>query len=640
MRSTNINLLSLSARIRAMINQRKNLKKILGIILLVIVGACAAPVRESYAAVGSCPMATLNFSKTSYSAGEAMTLQGSDTSGSTYHICIYSPSGVRSIGTSGTMTITPSESGTWTGAIFVGSTGCGTTPGNCTKTVTVGTASGTGTTTGTGTAAGTGKAGLDLAYAYSIGSDTTSAVAVGLNSGLNYESTQGSGWSNLTGAGLKIISDYGDQLTRCYLFGFTGDSNLQCQFGAMTEAVVLTKWTAYLQSPLVQGNLGNIVAFNLSDDWYDEKKQAVGVGKKLFQDMTAAVHTYAPGHRSICTLTANTTYAHTAQGYSTFAAALNFSPSGCDMVGLYLYPTVNKQPLTNFTNAIAGLKINGLNPSVTPIIGIAESYNTTGAAVENEVKFMCDNGATSIGFWAYNTGMGLAASRSEDIRGGMSRGLQYCGGASSTPGTGTYTPGSGSYVPGTSSGGSGSGSYTDGGDYIPSQPYDGPAYYDPGMGVLPTDSGAPGASATAPPEGEHSPLFPGLGTSATTATATCGISTEGGGLVPCGRNTDNPKTSWNECDACDLCAFILMGQLSIEFLMEATGILAILFIIYAGFLYIFAVGKADKISKAKLMIKYILIGFVIVFTAWIVVNSILMIFGYIDPIGGSWHTVC
>jgi len=653
---------------------------------------------------------------------------------------------------------------------------------------------GTGASTGTGSSAGTGTtatggtstpgsttttavnkvtSGLDLAFAYSIGSDTASAVAVGLNSGLNYESTQGSGWSNLTGAGLKIISDYGDQLSRCYLYALSGDSNLQCQFGAMTEAAVMTKWNAYLQSSLVQGNLSNIVGFNLSDDWHSNG----GAAKKLFQDMTAAVHTYAPGHRSICTLSANTSYAHSAQSYSTFAATLNFSPTGCDMVGIYLYPTVNSQPLTNFTNAIAGLKIDGLNPSVTPIIGIAESYNTTGAAVEKEVKFMCDNGATSIGFWAYNTGMGTAAAKSEDIRGGMSRGLQYCGGSKggggstyspgsttttdasgttttttaddegnttttttdangnitttttdasgkvTSTGTGTTTTDANGNVTTTTTDSSGNTTTTtttaagnmtstttdssgkviatstgtastdengsliltttdsegntttttvDSTGYLTSSTVDSAGketsnstgttsvdmgssssvdnnvegndiyeYFDPTGALTKLLGLGAGEAALAPPPTAIAALFAALSQNApATAIDTCGSIEEKGGFLPCGRNYDDPDTAWNECDECSLCSMILMGQLSITFLIKFAAFAATLSIVFAGFVYVFALGKADLVRQAKMMIVYSLIGVIIIIFAWAIVDGILTTLGYIDPLGDSWYTVC
>jgi hypothetical protein len=83
-----------------------------------------------------------------------------------------------------------------------------------------------------------------------------------------------------------------------------------------------------------------------------------------------------------------------------------------------------------------------------------------------------------------------------------------------------------------------------------------------------------------------------------------------------------------------------MGQLSVEFMVELAAIAANLAIIFAGFLYIFATGETSLIAKAKLMVKYAIIGFVVVFAAWAIVNSFLTILGYIDPMGDEWYTVC
>jgi len=197
--------------------------------------------------------------------------------------------------------------------------------------------------------------------------------------------------------------------------------------------------------------------------------------------------------------------------------------------------------------------------------------------------------------------------------------------------------GDNTYIPGTGSGGTGPGAF-DNMDIIERTEI--PNYYDPGMAMTPTDPGLEYAPAAAPAEGILAPLFGELGPSSPNSIATCGVSTETGGLVPCGRNTDDPSTPWNECDKCDFCAAVLMGQLTIEFLLKIAGIAATLVIVLSGFLYMFAAGKSDTISKAKSMIKYTLIGFAVVFIAWTVINSLLTIMGYIDPIDGNWYTIC
>ena len=112
-----------------------------------------------------------------------------------------------------------------------------------------------------------------------------------------------------------------------------------------------------------------------------------------------------------------------------------------------------------------------------------------------------------------------------------------------------------------------------------------------------------------------------------------------GGLIPCGRGCDDPDTEWFEDAACTPCSLILMGQLVIEFLVKIAAVLALIAITFAGLLYIFAAGSSGTIEKAKSMIKHTLLGFILVFIAWAVVDSILITMGYIDPIGGEWHVI-
>jgi len=112
------------------------------------------------------------------------------------------------------------------------------------------------------------------------------------------------------------------------------------------------------------------------------------------------------------------------------------------------------------------------------------------------------------------------------------------------------------------------------------------------------------------------------------------------GLIPCGKSVNDPNTTlWNECDACTLCSLILMGQLIIEFLVKITAIFALISITFSGLLYMFAAGSSGTIEKAKSMMKYTLLGFVLVFIAWAIIDSILITMGYIDPIGGEWYIV-
>lgn len=198
---------------------------------------------------------------------------------------------------------------------------------------------------------------------------------------------------------------------------------------------------------------------------------------------------------------------------------------------------------------------------------------------------------------------------------------------------------------GTGSGSSGGGSSDDGdadddGATTTPSKTEIPAYWDPGKAVTETSMTTAVEPALSPEEKALQALYGPQGSSAPTATAICSTVDEQGGLIPCGRNTNSSQTTWNECDECDLCAMVLMGQLSIEFMFKIAAVAANLTIIFAGFLYIFATGEMSLIAKAKLVVKYTLIGFIVIFAAFVIVDTLLTIFGYIDPLGGDWHTTC
>lgn len=102
-----------------------------------------------------------------------------------------------------------------------------------------------------------------------------------------------------------------------------------------------------------------------------------------------------------------------------------------------------------------------------------------------------------------------------------------------------------------------------------------------------------------------------------------------GGLVPCGRLIDDTDTKEiDESKPCDMCAMFYMLKKILNFMTEVTFALAILILVISGLLYAFSVGDSGKIEKAKTAIYYVLIGLAIMFTAWIVISSLLKGLGY------------
>ena len=111
-----------------------------------------------------------------------------------------------------------------------------------------------------------------------------------------------------------------------------------------------------------------------------------------------------------------------------------------------------------------------------------------------------------------------------------------------------------------------------------------------------------------------------------------------GGLVPCGRNCDDPGTvGWDESKSCTLCHFIILADNVINFLMKVVAIVAMLALVIGGLIYTKSSGNKSLMSSAKQNFSKILYGFVIVFIAWVTVSVAMTLFGFTDPSGdGNW----
>lgn len=71
--------------------------------------------------------------------------------------------------------------------------------------------------------------------------------------------------------------------------------------------------------------------------------------------------------------------------------------------------------------------------------------------------------------------------------------------------------------------------------------------------------------------------------------------------------------------------------------MELVILISILALVAAGLIYVKTGGDSGLITAAKQNVNKILYGFVIVFIAWAIINLIMILLGFNDPIGdGSW----
>lgn len=90
------------------------------------------------------------------------------------------------------------------------------------------------------------------------------------------------------------------------------------------------------------------------------------------------------------------------------------------------------------------------------------------------------------------------------------------------------------------------------------------------------------------------------------------------GLVPCG-GADNP---------CKLCHIFVMFDNIIDFVMiTLVPPLAALMLVVAGVMFFTAAGDPGSISKARSVLTSVVLGLVIVYGSWLIINSFFLVIG-------------
>ncbi len=112
-----------------------------------------------------------------------------------------------------------------------------------------------------------------------------------------------------------------------------------------------------------------------------------------------------------------------------------------------------------------------------------------------------------------------------------------------------------------------------------------------------------------------------------------------GGIIPCGRLVNNPNTPYDETNPCSLCHVFIMFQIIATFIVEIGGIIAVFFLVIGGLIYATSAGDQGRMETGKKAIMWALVGLAIITLAWLFVNVVLTILGYINPMGGQWNIV-
>ena len=128
------------------------------------------------------------------------------------------------------------------------------------------------------------------------------------------------------------------------------------------------------------------------------------------------------------------------------------------------------------------------------------------------------------------------------------------------------------------------------------------------------------------------------------------------GVVPCGLSEDDPDQTGDQTVSCQFCHLFVLFKNIVDFLLfKIVPPLAALMIAIGGFMYIFAYlspaevlpgggkGGPALLSQAKKLISSVIIGLLIIFAAWLIVNTFFMAIGVADWTSlteGWWQINC
>jgi hypothetical protein len=193
-----------------------------------------------------------------------------------------------------------------------------------------------------------------------------------------------------------------------------------------------------------------IIGYWVLDDWapWDE-----GSARQLLIKIHALIHEYTPGRAAICGF-GGTLYEDATPGWSDSVAA-NFSPQGCDEVGLYVYsayiPAVPNPPTSAaydwsmsklLPSMFRSLQQRGWNMKKEPLLGIVQAFGgpimhttsyqvpPTAQDIETQSRSFCEHGASALTFYGWSDSSFGPQSRtpmnSPEVEIGIKNGIAAC----------------------------------------------------------------------------------------------------------------------------------------------------------------------------------------------------------------------
>lgn len=103
------------------------------------------------------------------------------------------------------------------------------------------------------------------------------------------------------------------------------------------------------------------------------------------------------------------------------------------------------------------------------------------------------------------------------------------------------------------------------------------------------------------------------------------------GLLPCNRETDNPKTPWLEDKPCEIKHIILIFKGIVDLILWRIGMTFLIILIVAtAVIFYFSLGAPATTVNIKSIWKRAGQGYAIMFLAWMIINFIVKLLGFTD----------
>ena len=110
------------------------------------------------------------------------------------------------------------------------------------------------------------------------------------------------------------------------------------------------------------------------------------------------------------------------------------------------------------------------------------------------------------------------------------------------------------------------------------------------------------------------------------------LQTQAAGLVPCGGEGEEP------CQLCHI--FIMANNVLGQLFTWVVPTIAVLMLVIGGVMLLFAGARPNMLAQAKGVITSVVIGLLIIFAAWVIVNTILNTSGIVDsPSILQWYEI-